>query len=142
MKTIKSDQPSLRYGSAGKWQVASLRQASARQAGDRMKRTAHSRHAQRGLQPSAFPPSVAKLLRRTGSLQPSRHAFTLIELLVVMAVIGVLASLLLAVVSGVKKKQYVYNTRAEMEQIETAIERYKAAYGVYPPSAPTLRGRR
>jgi prepilin-type N-terminal cleavage/methylation domain-containing protein len=67
-------------------------------------------------------------------------AFTLIELLVVMAVIGTLAAMLLAVVGGVKKKQYVYNTQAEMEQLETAIERYKAAYGVYPPSptnAPT-----
>jgi prepilin-type N-terminal cleavage/methylation domain-containing protein len=65
------------------------------------------------------------------------RAFTLIELLVVMAVIGVLASLLLAVVGGVKKKQYVYNTQAEMAKLETAIERYKAAYGVYPQS-PTI----
>jgi prepilin-type N-terminal cleavage/methylation domain-containing protein len=63
----------------------------------------------------------------------NRNAFTLIELLVVMGIIGVLAAMLLAVVSGVKKKQYVYNIRAEMAQLETAIERYKAAYGVYPP---------
>jgi type II secretory pathway pseudopilin PulG len=50
-----------------------------------------------------------------------------------MAIIGALAAMLLAVVGGVKKKQYVYNTQAEMAQLETAIERYKAAYGFYPP---------
>jgi prepilin-type N-terminal cleavage/methylation domain-containing protein len=66
----------------------------------------------------------------------NRIAFTLIELLVVMAVIGVLAAMLLGVVGGVKKKQYIYNTQAEMEKIETALERYKAAYGAYPPTSP------
>ena len=80
--------------------------------------------------------------RRASTLNPQSstlnqlHAFTLIELLVVMGIIGALAAMLLAVVGGVKKKQYVYNTQAEMAKIETAIERYKAAYGVYPPSSP------
>jgi prepilin-type N-terminal cleavage/methylation domain-containing protein len=60
-------------------------------------------------------------------------AFTLIELLVVIAIMGVLASLVLPVVGAVKKHQYLFNTRAEMAQLETAIERYKAAYGFYPP---------
>src|SRR5689334_3413205 len=60
-------------------------------------------------------------------------AFTLIELLVVMAVIGAVAAMLLGVVGAVKKKQYIYTTQAEMEKIETAIERYKAVHGVYPP---------
>jgi prepilin-type N-terminal cleavage/methylation domain-containing protein len=60
-------------------------------------------------------------------------AFTLIELLVVMAVIGAVAGMLLGVAGAVKKKQRIYNTQAEMAKLETAIERYKAAYGVYPP---------
>jgi prepilin-type N-terminal cleavage/methylation domain-containing protein len=79
-------------------------------------------------------PALAPLFPRPrpSTLAP-RHAFTLIELLVVMAIIGALAAMLLAVVGGVKKKQYVYNTQAEMAQLETAIERYKAAYGFYPP---------
>ena len=51
-----------------------------------------------------------------------------------MAVIGALAAMLLAVVGGVKRKQYIYNTQAEMAQLQTAIERYKSAYGFYPPS--------
>jgi len=63
-----------------------------------------------------------------------RHAFTLIELLVVIAVIGTLAALILPVVGAVKKHQYIYNAQAEMAQLETAIERYKSAYGFYPPS--------
>ncbi len=61
-------------------------------------------------------------------------AFTLIELLVVIAIMGVLAGMLLAVVGGVKKRQYIWNSQAELAQIATAIERYKAAYGFYPPS--------
>jgi hypothetical protein len=44
------------------------------------------------------------------------------------------------VAGPVKKKQYIYNTRAEMAQLETAIDRYKAAYGFYPPSNPNNSG--
>jgi prepilin-type N-terminal cleavage/methylation domain-containing protein len=63
----------------------------------------------------------------------SRRAFTLIELLVVIAIMGVLAALLFPVVGAVKRHQYIYNTQAEMAKLETAIDRYKAAYGFYPP---------
>jgi prepilin-type N-terminal cleavage/methylation domain-containing protein len=70
-----------------------------------------------------------------GFLQvPPRHAFTLIELLVVIAIMGVLAALLFPVVGAVKKRQYINHTQAEMAKLETAIDRYKAAYGFYPPS--------
>ena len=61
------------------------------------------------------------------------RAFTLIELLTVIAIIGVLAALLFPVVGSIKRQQYIRNAQAEMEQLETAIERYKAAYGFYPP---------
>jgi len=64
----------------------------------------------------------------------SAPAFTLIELLTVIAIMGVLAALLLPVVGAVKKHQYIYNTQTEMAKLETAIDRYKAAYGFYPPS--------
>ena len=66
-------------------------------------------------------------------------AFTLIELLVVIAVIGVLAALIFPVVGAVKKHQYINNTQAEMEQLETAIDRYKAVYGFYPPAIRPIR---
>ena len=72
---------------------------------------------------------------RPSSLVP-RHAFTLIELLVVIAIIGVIAGFVLVVAGPVKKKQYLYNTQTQMAQLETAIDRYKAAYGFYPPDNP------
>jgi prepilin-type N-terminal cleavage/methylation domain-containing protein len=62
--------------------------------------------------------------------------FTLIELLVVIGIIGVIAGFVLVVAGPVKKKQYLYNTQTQMAQLETAIDRYKAAYGFYPPSPP------
>jgi len=61
------------------------------------------------------------------------RAFTLIELLTVISIIGVLAALTFPVLKGIKRQQYIKNATAEMEQLETAIERYKAAYGFYPP---------
>jgi prepilin-type N-terminal cleavage/methylation domain-containing protein len=63
----------------------------------------------------------------------SRPAFTLIELLTVIAIMGVIAALIMPVVGAVKKRQYLYNAQAEMEKVATAIDRYKAAYGFYPP---------
>ena len=62
-------------------------------------------------------------------------AFTLIELLVVISVIAVLAAFTIPVLKGVKRNQYLKQTQAQMAQLETAIESYKAAYGFYPPSA-------
>src|SRR5450755_3364218 len=66
----------------------------------------------------------------------TRHpaAFTLIELLVVITIIGVLAAFTIPVLSSVKRQQYIRHTQAELALLETAIERYKATYGFYPPS--------
>ena len=63
-------------------------------------------------------------------------AFTLIELLVVISIIGILAAFSVPVLSGIKRQAYINKTKAEMETIKTAIERYKAAYGFYPPGNP------
>jgi prepilin-type N-terminal cleavage/methylation domain-containing protein len=73
-----------------------------------------------------------------GALQPAkrRHAFTLIELLTVIAVIGILAAMLFPVFGGVKKRSYLNHANAEMAQLETALDRYKAAFGFYPPGNP------
>ena len=62
-------------------------------------------------------------------------AFTLIELLVVISIIAVLAALILPVAGQVKRQAILHNAQAEMSQIETAIERYKSAYGFYPPDS-------
>jgi prepilin-type N-terminal cleavage/methylation domain-containing protein len=65
-------------------------------------------------------------------------AFTLVELLVVISIIGVLAALIFPVAGAVKRQQYLKTAAAEMGEIETALDNYKAQYGVYPPSNPSL----
>jgi len=68
----------------------------------------------------------------------TRHlfAFTLIELLVVISIIGILAGLTFPVMKAVKINQYRKAARAELGQIETALDNYKAKYGSYPPGNP------
>jgi len=85
-----------------------------------------------GNQPVSAPPISGPQL----SASDSRHAFTLIELLVVISIIAVLAAFTIPVVKTVARKKILDRTRAEMEQVATAIDRYKAAYGFYPPSNP------
>ena len=63
-------------------------------------------------------------------------AFTLVELLVVIAVIAILAGLLFVGLNGMGKAKAMAVARAELTQIVTAIEAYKAKYGFYPPSSP------
>ncbi len=62
------------------------------------------------------------------------HAFTLIELLVVISIIGILAGFTIPALKAFKRAAMLNQTRAEMANLETAIESFKAAYGFYPPS--------
>jgi prepilin-type N-terminal cleavage/methylation domain-containing protein len=63
-----------------------------------------------------------------------RRGFTLVELLVVIAIIGVIVAFVIVGMGGVKKTQYTSTARKELTQIQTALDNYKAKYGVYPPS--------
>jgi prepilin-type N-terminal cleavage/methylation domain-containing protein len=65
-----------------------------------------------------------------------RCAFTLIELLTVIGIIAILAAMLFPAFSAVKKRSLINHADTEMAQLETAIDRYKAAYGFYPPDQP------
>jgi prepilin-type N-terminal cleavage/methylation domain-containing protein len=71
------------------------------------------------------------------NVMPRRRAFTLVELLVVISIIGVLAALIIPLAGSVARTKKINTAQAEMQQIETALENYKAKYGVYPPSNPT-----
>ena len=83
-------------------------------------------------------PNAAPLFSRPrpSTLDP-RHAFTLIELLVVISIITLIAALLLPVAGSAKRLAVIHNAQAEMAQLETAIDRYKSAYGFYPPDSTT-----
>jgi prepilin-type N-terminal cleavage/methylation domain-containing protein len=72
----------------------------------------------------------------TRDFSRKRQAFTLIELLVVISIIAVLAAFTIPVLQTVSRKKILDRTNAEMQQIETGLDRYKAAYGFYPPSNP------
>ncbi len=61
------------------------------------------------------------------------RAFTLIELLIVIATIGILAALLMPVFAAVSTHAVIQRAQSERDQIETAIDRYHAKYGFYPP---------
>jgi prepilin-type N-terminal cleavage/methylation domain-containing protein len=62
-----------------------------------------------------------------------RRAFTLVELLVVIAIIAIIAGFTLVGLKTIKARQYKNTASAELERLETALENYKAKYGVYPP---------
>jgi prepilin-type N-terminal cleavage/methylation domain-containing protein len=84
-------------------------------------------------------PNAAPLFSRPrpSTLNP-RRAFTLIELLVVISIIALIAALILPVGAAAKRLAAIHNAQAEMAQLETAIDRYKSAYGFYPPDSTTV----
>ena len=71
------------------------------------------------------------------SRQRLSRGFTLIELLVVIGVIVMLAALSFPAMQAVKRTQALSRARAELTQIETAIETYKTKLGFYPPDNAT-----
>ena len=62
----------------------------------------------------------------------SQSGFTLIELLIVIAIIGVLATILLANFIGVRQRSRDAQRKADLRQIQSAIELYKADQANYP----------
>jgi prepilin-type N-terminal cleavage/methylation domain-containing protein len=68
-----------------------------------------------------------------GSYSKRTAAFTLIEMLVVIAIIAVLAALLVPVGTRISENRMQSVAKAELTQIATAIDNYKAKYNFYPP---------
>lgn len=63
----------------------------------------------------------------------SKRGFTLVELLVVIVIIGVLAGLALVSLQGARKLARDGKRKADLEQIRSALEMYRADNGQYPP---------
>ncbi|HTB85815.1 MAG TPA: type II secretion system protein [Candidatus Sulfotelmatobacter sp.] len=73
------------------------------------------------------------------NLHPRRRSgFTLVELLTVIAIIGILAGMLVPVLSVVKTKALVARARTEESSLVTAITSYDADYGRYPLTTAEL----
>jgi prepilin-type N-terminal cleavage/methylation domain-containing protein len=66
---------------------------------------------------------------RTGS----RRGFTLIELLVVIAIIGILAGMLLPVLSAAQERANIAAATAMIKNLAQALKEYNSDYGLFPP---------
>lgn len=74
--------------------------------------------------------------RHSPDRRPDRSrsdAFTLIELLVVISIIAVLAGLVVGLAPMANRRMKEARIRAELAAMTSAIDSYKAKYGVYPP---------
>jgi len=65
------------------------------------------------------------------------HAFTLVELLVVISIIATLAGLVVGLAPTVGERMRESRIRAELAELQFAIESYKAKFGIYPPDNGT-----
>jgi type II secretion system protein G len=71
----------------------------------------------------------------------SKSGFTLIELLVVVAIIGLLASVVLASLNSARAKARDARRKEDLHNIRLALEFYRDTYGAYPPTkSQTLCG--
>ncbi|MEZ6187516.1 MAG: prepilin-type N-terminal cleavage/methylation domain-containing protein [Planctomycetota bacterium] len=68
-------------------------------------------------------------------LTKDRRAFTLIELLIVIAIIGILAAVLLAGISAVKKKALTGIAASLIRTVESGLASYLSDEGKYPRRA-------
>lgn len=87
-------------------------------------------HINRAICDSKRPPAAV------AAVQP-RHAFTLVELMVVIVIIGILASLTLAGLSGVRQRAKIEKTKSTIRKIDAVIrpmyDSYRFRRVVMPP---------
>lgn len=82
--------------------------------------------------------SFMKLKMKKGPAPSISKGFTLIEILVTISIIGILMSVLLVAFQGGKKAGRDGKRKADIEQIRTALEIYRADCKQYPDN-PTFR---
>lgn len=72
-------------------------------------------------------------MKLTSRLTPRRSGFTLVELLVVMAIIVILMAISVGGIQRVMRLRDESKARVQISLLATALDSYKATYGVYPP---------
>ena len=66
------------------------------------------------------------------------EGFTLIELLIVIVILGILATVVVFAVSGIRDSGDKSACEAELRTVQTALEAYYAENGTYTANATTL----
>jgi general secretion pathway protein G len=66
------------------------------------------------------------------------HGFTLIELLVVIAIISILTAISVFALSGSRESARDVRRKADLEQLRSALEIYRADCNRYPASLPAV----
>lgn len=75
-----------------------------------------------------------KVNRKSSIVNRKSLGFTLIELLIVVAIIGILATLLMANFIGVRQRARDAQRKSDIRQIQSALELYRSDIGNYPVS--------
>ena len=78
------------------------------------------------------------MIKKTSNAKSCRTGFTLIELMVVMVIIAILIGLLIPAVSGAMRRARIVGVKNEIDQLETAIAKFKSDHSIEPPSSITL----
>jgi len=73
-------------------------------------------------------------------IKNSKKGFTLIELLIVIAIIGVLATLLMANFIGVRQRARDAQRKSDLRQIQSALEIWRSDKGAYPDGSSEYPG--
>jgi type II secretion system protein G len=76
-------------------------------------------------------------LARTARGHESDGGFTLIELLIVIVILGILAAIVVFAVGSATSDSKVSACKADKNNVDTALEAYKAKNGVYPSGGTT-----
>lgn len=73
-------------------------------------------------------------------LPRKQAAFTLVELLTVIAIVGILAAILIAVIGNVREKARIVSATSDCRSLATAFKLYYSEYGRWPLKNGKLYG--
>jgi general secretion pathway protein G len=82
---------------------------------------------------------LEKLKMKTRTKQNRRNAFTLVELMIVVVIIGILAATILPSVIGHKVEAQIGAAKADVSELESAVERFYVNMDRYPSTEEGLK---